>query len=297
MPTTTKATETQPAILLAENFSGIPWLVHGFSTRRPPSPGGQHEKRGADFNLGLIEGANKAGVERNRRLFLRALIGGRPARPWTLVTARQAHSDVAHHIRRTPARPLALTGDGLITKAPGLLLAIKTADCLPVLIVDVKHKAVGAFHAGWRGTAARVVEKGVGAMRRAFGSRAPDLRAAIGPGIHVCCYEVGEEVREKFESQFAYAAELFRENFEVDPVRQKYPMLFMNQRAPGHAEVSRQIHLDLVEANRRQLLHAGLAAENISASPLCTACRTDLLFSHRREHGRAGRMMAAIGIR
>jgi len=108
---------------------------------------------------------------------------------------------------------------------------------------------------------------------------------------------VSEELRDKFESQFDYAEELFVEKFDVDPVRRKYPLLFMNARAPGHAEVSRQLHLDLIEANRRQLLAAGVREENISIVLLCTACRTDLLFSHRAEQGRAGRMMAVIGIR
>ena len=79
----------------------------------------------------------------------------------------------------------------MITNTPGLLLAIKTADCVPVLVADVKRRVVGAFHAGWRGTVARVVEKGVGEMRRQFGSEPRDLRAAIGPCIRKCCYSVG----------------------------------------------------------------------------------------------------------
>ncbi|MDP9264412.1 MAG: polyphenol oxidase family protein, partial [Acidobacteriota bacterium] len=140
-------------------------------------------------------------------------------------------------------------------------------------------------------------EKGVGLMWQHFGSRAQDLRAAIGPGIHACCYEVGREVRERFESQFAYAGELFRESEDSDPVREKYPMLFMNARAPGHGELAPRIYLDLVKANLRQLGAAGLHAKDIHASPLCTACHTELLFSHRAEEGKTGRMLAVVGIR
>jgi hypothetical protein len=108
---------------------------------------------------------------------------------------------------------------------------------------------------------------------------------------------VGEEVRSKFESQFAYAAELFREVKESDEVHEKYPLLFLTARAPGHSELPTQIFLDLVEANRRQLLDAGITARNIALSPLCTSCRVDLLFSYRAEKGKTGRMMGAAGIR
>jgi len=188
-------------------------------------------------------------------------------------------------------------GDGVITRETGVLLAVQTADCLPIILVDTRRRAVGVFHAGWRGTVKRIVEKGVGEMRRWFGTHAGDIRAAIGPGIHACCYEVGPEVREQFESQFAYAAELFRECKRADPVREKYPLLFMTARAPGHTELPKQIFLDLVEANRRQLVEAGVPERNITASPLCTACRVDLLFSHRAEKGKTGRMMGVAGIR
>lgn len=185
----------------------------------------------------------------------------------------------------------------MITATPGLLLGIQAADCLPVILVDPKRRVVGVFHAGWRGTMQRIVEKGVGEMHRMFDGNPRDLQAAIGPGIHSCCYEVGEEVRIKFESQFEYGATLFREVKESDPVREKYPLLFLSARAPGHSDLPKKIFLDLVEANRRQLLSAGVPAKNIEASPLCTNCRPDLLFSYRAEKGKTGRMMAVAGIR
>ena len=133
-------------------------------------------------------------------------------------------------------------------------------------------------------------------MRRHFGTLPGNVKAAIGPGVHACCYAVGPEVRQQFESQFAYAEDLFHETKESDPVREKYPLLFLTARAPGHSELPTKIFLDLVEANRRQLIDAGVSPRNISASPLCTACRPDLLFSYRAEKGVTGRMMGVAGI-
>ncbi len=192
--------------------------------------------------------------------------------------------------------PAVLKGDGLMTDEPGVLLGIQTADCIPVLIADRKQRAVAAFHAGWRGTLARIVENGVGRMRLEFGSRPQDLIASIGPGIGQCCYAVGEEVRQQFESQFDYASELFREVYDADPVRQKYPMLFLTARAPGHSDIGPSMHLDLAEANRRQLLAAGLRKGAIFLTGQCTGCHTDRFFSHRTERGFTGRMMSVIGV-
>src|SRR5262249_30288722 len=156
----------------------------------------------------------------------------------------------------------------------------------PVLLVDRKKRVVGVFHAGWRGTVKRIVEKGVGIMRREFGSRPQDIQAAIGPGIQKCCYEVGEELKNEFESQFAYARDLFHEVQESDLVREKYPLLFLSARAPGHGDLCIKLHLDLREANRRQLLDAGVPAKQITALTDCTACNSSAFFSHRAEKGR-----------
>jgi hypothetical protein len=123
------------------------------------------------------------------------------------------------------------------------------------------------------------------------------LIAAIGPGVQGCCYEVGEEVHSKFESQFVYASGLFREVKESDPVRERYPLLFLTARAPGHSELPVKIFLDLVEANRRQLMDAGVKAGNIEASAPCTACHSDLLFSFRADKGITGRLMGVAGIK
>jgi len=282
---------------------GIPWLVHGFSTRT----GGfsrVYGNDGGDLNLGFTKDDSRAAVERNRYVFLKAIGACGDSRPrlssratldyWPLITLRQIHSDLIHSVDSVPDHPL--TGDGLITATPGLLLAIQTADCLPVILVDTKRRAVGVFHAGWRGTLKRIVEKGMGEMFRCFGTNARDVKAVVGPGIGGCCYQVGEEVRTKFESQFEYGAKLFREVKESDPVREKYPLLFLTARAPGHGELPPKIFLDLVEANRQQLLAAGVLKKNIEASPLCTNCHPELLFSYRAEKGKTGRMMGVAGI-
>jgi YfiH family protein len=280
------------SVLQVDPLSRLPWLVHGFSTR----PGGSSKAYGGKtLNLGFTQRDSRAAVESNRALFLRTLGAAKGRNAWPLITLRQIHSDLIHCISSAPENQLA--GDGLLTATPGLLLAIQTADCLPVVLVDTKRRAVGVFHAGWRGTVKRIVEKGAGEMRRYFGTLPLDIQAAVGPGVHKCCYDVGPEVRDHFESQFDYAAKLFHEVKESDPVREKYPLLFLTARAPGHSELPNKIFLDLVEANRRQLLAAGVPAKNITASPLCTSCRTDVLFSYRAEKGVTGRLMGVVGIK
>ena len=280
-------------ILHAPSLASIPWLVHGFSTR----PGGVSTCYGGKtLNLGLTEHDTKTNVERNRQSFLKVLEAtDKDGKAWPLVQVKQIHSATVHRVDVASSEPVA--GDGMITNVPGLLLAIKTADCVPVLIADVKRKVVGAFHAGWRGTAARIVEKGVGEMRRQFGSVPRDLRAAIGPCVRRCCYSIGPEVVAEFESQFAYADELFEEVFDSNAIHIRYPLLFLNQRAPGHGDLGPEIHLDLVKANRRQMEEAGVRSENISVVEGCTSCDTTRFFSHRQEFGKTGRMMAAVGIR
>jgi YfiH family protein len=288
---TRRSKQRKITILRSEYLSKLPWLVHGFSTRL----GGFSRPYGGDaLNLGFTKDDSRAAVERNRAAFLREL--GAKAELLPLVTLRQVHSDIIHAVDSS-APGTQLVGDGLITATPDLLIGIQAADCLPVILVDQKNRAVGVFHAGWRGTFKRIVEKGVGEMRRRFNSRPRDLKASIGSGIHSCCYEVGEEFREQFESQFGYAAKLFREVEEPDPVREKYPMLFLTARAPGHSVLPKKTFLDLVEANRQQLLAVGVLGKNIEASMPCTHCRTDLLFSHRAEKGKTGRMLAVVGSR
>jgi polyphenol oxidase len=279
-------------ILRAPSLSEIPWLLHGFSTRQ----GGVSTcYEGKTLNLGSTAEDTKANVERNRLLFLKSAGAVTDDALWPLLQVKQIHSAIVHRVDVPLDEPP--TGDGMLTNVPQLVLAIKTADCVPLLVADVKRRVVGAFHAGWRGTAARIAEKGVGEMRRQFGSHPRDLRAAIGPCIRRCCYRVGDEVRAEFESQFAYSADLFEEVFDSNAIHVRYPLLFLNKRAPGHGDLGPEIHLDLVEANRRQMKDAGLRDEHISVIDGCTACDTTRFFSHREEFGKTGRMMAVIGIR
>jgi len=291
-----RVSKSRIEIIRAPDWNAWPWLLHGFSTRT----GGvttayRPTQRTGELNLGFTESDTRDNVLDNRRRFLKAL-GAPPS--MKLVTLKQIHSSSVLSIgenNATDSEPC--QGDGLITSQPGILLAIQTADCIPVLIVDVKKKAVAAFHAGWRGTVKRIVESGVGKMRVAFRSRPEDLIAAIGPGIGACCYAVGEEVLSEFTSQFAYARELFHEVSDSDPIRQKYPMLFLTARAPGHSDLGPSLHLDLMEANRRQLLDAGLRPKAITVIGDCTHCQNNRFFSYRAEQGFTGRMLSVIGIR
>ena len=170
----------------AKKHPDLAWLIHGFSTRiggktTVYQPG---ETGKFDLNLGFTDSDDRKIVAANRELFVGAVAEGKDI--LGLVTLRQIHSSL---IRRVQAKDVQgyemsalLKGDGLMTDEPGVLLGIQTADCIPVLLVDRKQRAVAAFHAGWRGTLARIVENGVGRMRLEFGSRPKDLIASIGPG-------------------------------------------------------------------------------------------------------------------
>jgi len=285
--------------LMVGPLRGLPWLVRAFTTRKPGA-----------FNLNYSVAKAPRAVTKNRQLLLRAL-GGR----WQLITLKQRHTEIVRVVDE-PSQgagvvkerdgALKLYGDALITNQPGLLLAVQVADCLPILLVDPRKRVVAAVHAGWRGTVKRIAEKTVGEMRARFGCRPRDIRAAIGPGIHRCCYEVGRDVVERFEAQFSYWEKVVRRvKTSVPDVIWQQRLMSREPLAPGvrrprpalTAPAEEKLYLDLVEANRRQLVCAGLRSKNIGASPLCTAGRTDLLFSHRAEHGRTGRMMGVVGIR
>ncbi|MDB4894895.1 MAG: hypothetical protein JWN15_1157, partial [Firmicutes bacterium] len=162
--------------------------------------------------------------------------------------------------------------DALITDRPGLALVVTAADCVPVFLYDPVRRAIGAVHAGWRGTVAGVAARAVAAMAEAFGSRPADLLAAVGPSIGPCCYEVDDAVAEPLRTYYGdFAGELLAPG-----------------RAPG------KYLLNLWEANRRDLRQAGVAQVSVSAA--CTACGVDRLFSHRAEAGAAGRGAAVIAL-
>jgi hypothetical protein len=201
---------------------------------------------------------------------------------------RQIHSNIVRVVKKedgalegrlqTQEGKALLEGDGLITDVPGVLLGVGTADCVPVLVVDVTKRVVAAFHAGWRGTVARIVEQGIAMMQEGYGSKAGDMVAAVGPSIGPCCYTVGEDVWSEFGKQFGYAKELFTRSTD-----------------------SAEVRLNLWEANRRQLLDAGVPEANNAMMGECTACarsQGDAMryFSHRAEFGIAGRMLNVVGV-
>jgi hypothetical protein len=280
----------------------LDWLMGGFSTRRGglsrvyAAAGSESE---GELNLGFTASDTAENVTANRRLLAQAVSG---SSDMPLITLRQIHSSLIVRAGRDDLRrDLPCEGDGLMTAEPGLLLGIQTADCIPVLIADRKERVVAAFHAGWRGTVARIVEHGVSRMRAEYGSQPRNLIAAIGPGIGACCYSVGEEVLEAFTARFRYAQELFRAVSDADPLgdpeslADSDPRMVLDPHAPGQATDG--LHLNLVEANRRQLLDAGLGEKAIRSVGGCTCCRQELFFSHRGSRGFTGRMMSVIGIR
>jgi YfiH family protein len=272
-------------ILQVPELAKVPWLVHGFSTKL----GGVSALEGGRvLNLGFTEWDTKENVLENRRRFQSALGSG----DLKLISLKQIHSDVVHLFDSAPSETC--QGDALATNRPGLLLGVQTADCVPILLVDPKKRAVAAVHAGWRGTLARIVVKAIGKMQMQFKTSPADLLAAIGPSIGGCCYEVGTEVATQFLSQFAEAPEWFDEFRTGD---EPNPIQWLNMMPPGHQPPPKNVLLDLRKANRAQLLGAGLRASNIFVSDLCTACRRDLFFSYRKEGAQSGRLMSVIGIR
>jgi polyphenol oxidase len=221
-------------LLTVPGLLGVSGLAHGFGQR---VPGARQVARDAAKNTFKDSG---------EVFFLRQVHGATVVRPpWT----------------ESP------DADASLTEEKGVLLAIETADCLPVLIVDPANRRVAAAHAGWRGTAARVAQAAVQSMVAA-GSRPEQLRAALGPSIGPCCYEVGADV----EAAFGEGGSKF---FVSGPARRK--------------------HLDVVAANRAQIEEAGVPSSQIESVNLCTRCREDLFFSYRRDGANAGRMISVVG--
>lgn len=298
---------------------GVQWLecpalarrrsvLHAFSTRA----GGASHAPAAGLNLGFTEGDRSGRVEANRRLLFRRLGAG----GFQLAELRQIHSTILYRVVRgarghleyfpggyspsSKAGARRPQGDALITDQPGILLAVRSADCVPILLADPDGPAVAAVHGGWRGLLEGLVEKTVGEMRRLFGSRPRRLLAAIGPSIRVCCYEVGEELLSAYCGRFAHGEEFFSlaQDDETAGEQVAHTPVFLSAAPPGHAPgPARRPHLDLVAVARYQLRKVGLLSSHIHVADYCTSCRTDLFFSHRQEGSRTGRMMALIGIR
>lgn len=307
-------------ILEAPQLARLDWLAHGFSTR----PGGVSEvppagaaegvprRRAAGgtasaLNLGFTEWDTRERVLENRAKFFRAI----GADKMGVVTLRQFHSDLIHRVDEVREElqedraeasngkpPEAPKADALFTREPGVLLAVQTADCVPILLADTKRRAVAAIHSGWRGTLARIAAKTLGRMQMEFGTRAADVIAALGPAIGRCCYEVGSDVAREFDAKFPEARDWFDGPYDALATGENDPnwLPWLTMRPPGHPPPEPKVQLDLIAANRAILAAAGVPQRQISASSFCTACRTDLFFSYRRERT-TGRLMAAIAIR
>lgn len=224
--------------LTVPRLAGIPGLVHGFGTA-----GWQEED-------------------------LREAVEFERFRP---VIMRQVHSDVVHRLDAAPEGKL--EGDALMTRVPGLLLVVRTADCLPAFLVDERNRAVAAVHCGWRGTQERILEKAVQAMGRAYGSDPGEMLAALGPCIGSTCYEVGPEVRTSF-------------------LRAGFPATILAECPGGRGKYM----LDLRASNNWLLGGLGFRKENIlDVGPACTHCELSLL-SYRRDQGEERRMVNFIGL-
>jgi polyphenol oxidase len=241
---------------------------NAFSTRL----GGVSSLPAHSLSLGNFRQDSRENILENRRRFLSAL----GASDWTLVTASQIHSADVRSVQDEPdARSEPSPCDALTANLPRTLLAVQTADCLPILLVDERSRAFATVHAGWRGTLAGIVSRTLERMQLSYDTRPQDMRVALGPSIAACCFEVGPEVIVQFEQAFGFGRESIS-----------------GRQPDGKA------HLDLNFINRRLLLDTGVPATQIYDCALCTSCENGLFFSYRRELGAeqvVGRLMGVVG--
>lgn len=243
-------------------------LTHGFSSRL----GGTSQAPWTALNLGLKAGDDSEKVRQNRRLFCQA-VGVDIGR---LVTAQQVHADRIYPVTAQDGGAGALSWetaiaetDALITNVPGQPLMLFFADCVPVFIYDPVAKVVGISHAGWKGTVAKIAQKTVLAMGKAYQSKPEDCLIGIGPSIGPCCYEVDETVISGLRTSFSQWESL------VQPHGERWL-------------------LDLWRTNRVQLEEIGVPSASIEVAGVCTACTTEMFYSHRAEKGKTGRMGGVI---
>jgi len=241
-----------------------PELLHGISLRH----GGASHGTITGLNLGHSVGDDPAAVEQNHLLLYTSL----GLAPLQVVSAQQVHGAHVERVYASHGGAVLPSTDALITNEPGIALLMRYADCVPVLLYDPVRGAIGLAHAGWRGALARVAARTAERMMGAFASDPADILACVGPSIGPCCYQVGPEV--VAEARIAFPG---------------LEGLTVRERPSGHA------YLDLWRVVAEQLRQVGV--RHISLARICTACRTDLFYSYRREHDRAGRFAAVIGLR
>lgn len=246
-------------------FSGVSCSIQGFTTRhegvsRPP-----HNS----LNLGMNTQDQQANVEGNRSLLTRAFGVNQEA----LVTPRQVHGSdilVINEPNEDFSHFLSVEGDAVITNQPNVMIGVCVADCAPILLCDPEKKVIAVVHAGWKGTAAKLVSKAISGMQSEFGSVPAAIQAAIGPCIQKCCYEVDEPVRKAF----------LQSGIPWDSCTEL--------KSPG------KWHLDLATANRELILQSGLQANAVQLSDQCVCCHSEQFFSYRRDKDESGRQMGFI---
>ncbi len=249
---------------------------HGFSTRR----GGVSPSPFDTLNLGPAVADKRENIYANFDRFC-AAVGVRRSQ---LVLTKQVHEDTVRVVTRDDCgdgleRP-AVPCDALIACDPAVALMVFFADCTPVLLYDPDTQAVGALHAGWRGTALGIARKTVNVMRETFSTNPARLRAAIGPCIHPCCFKTRRDVPDALFQALGEAARPYIVPVEPDP----------GVLAPSEPRFC----VDLPGVNALWLTQAGVLPENIAQTPFCTMCREDLFFSHRRSGPKRGLMAAVI---
>lgn len=246
---------------------------HGISTRE----GGVSEGIYRSMNLSFARGDKEEHVIENYRR-IGAAIGVSPDR---MTASSQTHTTnvravTEDDIGKGILRPRDYTDvDGLMTNLPDVCLVTYYADCVPLLFVDPVHRAIASSHSGWRGTVDRMGEITVQAMQRAYGSRPEDIVAAIGPSICQDCYEVSEDVIERFRAAFPET---------------EWASLF-------YRKPDGKFQLNLWRANELILLGAGIKREHLAVTNLCTCCNSELLFSHRASHGKRGNLAAFLALK
>jgi polyphenol oxidase len=253
-------------VLTVLELSGSKAVI-AFSTRT----GGVSASPLNSLNFSVSQGDSRENVQTNCTILSEDL----GIQPHGIVTCRQVHGDNVQVVDSVPvALPVA---DALITATAGIFLGIKTADCLPILLLDPVRGVAAAVHAGWRGTALRITRKVLRLMKDRFGTRSCDVVAALGPAIRPCCYEVDDAV--------------------LVPFRRSIPSPERFITVRNHSGAEESYRIDLAATNRFELTAEGVPEENIRTLELCTCCNPDLFFSHRRDGAASGRHIALVGFR
>ena len=248
-------------------------VKHGFSSRI----GGVSEGIFSSMNLSFSRGDNEACVRENFKRMAEAI----GVEPDSLVFAAQTHTTNVRKVTLTDKGkgivcPIDYQDvDGFITNESGICLTTFYADCVPLFFIDPVHKAIGLSHSGWRGTVGKMGQETLRKMKEEYGTEAEDVIAAVGPSICQDCYEVSEDVIDKFKEVFekTYWKELF---YEKD---------------------NRKFQLNLWKANEIILLEAGVRKENIAVTNVCTNCNSEMLFSHRATKGQRGSLAAFMALK